>query len=330
LEAAVRSRHLSLFIGTALLAGTAGRAEADVKVEKVECLGFPSCYRLANETAEVVVTTDVGPRVIAYRLSDRANVFRESPTRSGPKNEWRSYGGHRLWAAPEARPRTYAPDNDPVGFHIDMLAGTIELTAPLETSTGLEKRIDVTLAPQGADVTVRHVITNRGPWPITLAPWAVTVMKGGGIAIVPQEPARPQPEALLPVRSMAVWAYTDMSDPRLRFGRTFVRLRSDAAAKAALKIGFGNREGWAAYHVDGTLFVKRFAYEPDATYPDLGSNLELFTAGGMLEVESLAPLRTLAPGQSAEHVERWSLHGGVALPDADDALDALLRPLVAE
>ena len=57
---------------------------------------------------------------------------------------------------------------------------------------------------------------------------------------------------------------------------------------------------------------------PGATYPDFGCNVELFTNADMLEVESLAPLVTLDPGQETEHVERWFLFKGVTAP-ADDA-----------
>ena len=36
-------------------------------------------------------------------------------------------------------------------------------------------------------------------------------------------------------------------------------------------------------------------------------NLELFTNNAILEIESLAPLRPLAPGETHEHVEHWVL-----------------------
>jgi hypothetical protein len=315
-------------IGVAFAAAVvAGVAHADVSVEKVTCLGLPGCHRLANGAVEVVVTTDVGPRIVSYRLTGGENLFWQGSS-SGPRNEWRSYGGHRLWAAPEAVPRTYAPDNDPVAFEREP-SGAIRLTAPVEASTGLQKSLRVILDARGPGVTVEHEIANRGLWPIELAPWALTVFAGGGVALVPQEPPRPHADALLPVRAMALWAYTDMTDPRLAFGRRYVRVRSLDSVQAPLKIGFGNTQGWAAYHRGRTLFVKRFAHEAGARYPDLGSNTEVFTAGGILEVETLAPLAVLPPGESARHVERWSLFDGVTLDESDDALEATLRPLLA-
>jgi len=304
-----------------LAASLARGAAAEVAIEKVSCLDLPGCYRLQNGTVEVVVTTDVGPRIVSYRFAAGENVLRQR-VQPGPKTQWKSYGGHRLWAAPEQRPRTYFPDNDPVEHAEDAAAGAIRLTAPVETANGIQKTIRVVLDREGSGVTVEHEIANRGSWPVELAPWAVTVMEGGGSAIVPQEPPS---DGLLPVRSIALWGYTAMDDARLTFGRRFVRIRSDPAIPRPLKIGFGNARGWAAYHRAGTLFVKRFPHEAGAAYPDLGSNNEIYTNGAMLEVETVAPLRRLEPGAVATHVERWSLHRDFALPEGDDDLAAALE-----
>ena len=75
--------------------------------------------------------------------------------------------------------------------------------------------------------------------------------------------------------------------------------------------------------IDGALFVKRFGWEPGAAYPDGGCNAEVFTAGGYMELESLGPLTTLEPGASVEHVERWSLVGG--LDGTDEALERAIH-----
>jgi hypothetical protein len=116
-----------------------------------------------------------------------------------------------------------------------------------------------------------------------------------------------------------------MSDPRLSFGRRFVRLRSEEALDEPQKIGLANKVGWAGYVLDGTLFVKHFTYEEGATYPDYGCNNEFFTAGLFMEVESLSPLRQLEPGDSLEHVERWHLFGGVNVSDDEASLEEVAQ-----
>ena len=91
------------------------------RMEKVNYLGQPNCYRLSNGTVEVIVSTDVGPRILRYGFVGEENVLGEYPDLkvTSELGEWTAYGGHRLWTAPEAMPRTYSPDSLPVEFRID-------------------------------------------------------------------------------------------------------------------------------------------------------------------------------------------------------------------
>ena len=95
---------------------------------------------------------------------------------------------------------------------------------------------------------------------------------------------------VLPVRAMTLWAYTDLSDPRWQIGPRFLRLRTDANRAGSQKVGIANRQGWAAYHRNGHLFVKRYDWNDSATYPDFGVNTEAYTAGAFVELETLGAL----------------------------------------
>ena len=306
-------------------------AQGEIKVEKVTCLNQPNCYRLSNDTVEVVVTTDIGPRIIRYAFKGEENILAELPKSSVKTayGEWKPWGGHRLWLAPEAMPRSYVPDNSPLEYKI-VGQNTIRLIQPVEAQTGMQKEITVTLEPTGTTVTVHHKITNRGVWGVDVAPWALTIMNGGGETILPQEPYRSHDDYLLPARPLVFWHYTDLSDPRWTIGKKYIRLRTDESRKESQKVGIGNKQGWAAYHRKGTLFVKRFAYREGATYPDYGSNMETYTAGSFMEVETLGPMQHLEPGESAEHVERWYLFRNVNIGPTEASIDAAINPLLAQ
>ncbi|MDT4955474.1 MAG: hypothetical protein QOJ02_3612 [Acidobacteriota bacterium] len=297
-------------------------------MRKVSCFNLPNCYLVSDGTAEIVVTTDVGPRVAHYGFVGGENMLGEC---AGEKvltewGEFRPYGGHRLWTAPEAKPRCYTPDNDPVAFEA---AGehAIRLRPPVERWTGVQKELELALDGAGG-VTLRHRITNLNAWRVEMAAWALTIMRDGGVAIVPQEPYGPHPEYLLPSRALVLWPYTDMSDPRLKFGRRLILIKSDEREKSPQKIGITNKRGWAAYLLRETLFVKRFGYLEDASYPDSGCNNEIFTAGSFIELESLSPLKYLEPGETIEHIERWQLFKGVKASEEDESLYLALAPLI--
>src|SRR5262249_13951670 len=149
----------------------------------------PNCYKLSNGAVEVIVTTDIGPRIIRYGFPGEDNILAELPDLSVKTDlgEWKPYGGHRLWTAPEAMPRSYAPDSSPIEFKIEG-TNTIHLTQPADPKTGIQKEMVVTLDAEGSGVTILHRITNRNFYAIDVAPWALTIMNGGGVTVIPQEP----------------------------------------------------------------------------------------------------------------------------------------------
>jgi hypothetical protein len=327
----MRSNPRSIAALLAIAAGTVLTPAilcAEVKVEKVSCLNLSNCLKLSNGQVEVVVTTDIGPRIIRYAFVGGDNILAELGGKPGQK-EWQAWGGHRLWIAPEGQPRSYGPDNGPIK-HESAGPRAIRLTQPVEAGTKIEKEILVTLDEQGSGVTVLHRLTNRGTAPFELAPWALTIMNGGGTAIVPQEPYKKHADALLPARALILWHYTDLADARFAIGPKFIRLSTNAAMKEPQKVGVMNKAGWAAYAREGTVFVKRYPWKDGAHYPDYGSNTEVFTQTTFIEVETLGPLTTLPPGETAEHTERWSLHKGVTLGTTEAEIEKAVLPLVAQ
>ena len=215
-----------------------------------------------------------------------------------------------MWIAPEGQPRSYGPDNGPIKHEAVGPRG-MRLTQPVEAGTRIEKEMRRHPRRQGSGVTVLHRLTNRGTAPFELAPWALTIMNGGGTAIVPQEPYKTHADALLPARALVLWHYTDLADPRFAIGPKFIRLSTDAGMTEPQKVGVMNKAGWAAYARQGTVFVKRYPWKDGAPTPTTARNTEVYTADDVHRGRNLGPLTTLAPGATAEHTERWSLHKDV-------------------
>src|SRR5689334_6210153 len=85
-------------------------ASAAINIEKIQYRGWPNCYRISNGEVELVVTTDVGPRIMRYGFVGGPNVFKEFEEQMGKSGEptWQPRGGHRLWIAPEDPVLSYA------------------------------------------------------------------------------------------------------------------------------------------------------------------------------------------------------------------------------
>lgn len=286
------------------------------------------CFRLANDKIEVIITLDVGPRIIRCGFINGPNFFKEFPDTLGVKSgdKWNIFGGHRLWHAPENDPRTYFPDNAPVEY--EETEEGVRFMQEVEPTTGIEKEIEIFLAEDEARVEVEHTLINRGVWPVELAPWALSAMAPGGVAIIPLPPRGTHPEELQPSSSLTLWPFTDMTDPRWTWGKKFILLRQDEDRSTPQKIGARVPDEWVAYANHNQLFVKTFDYNEDATYPDLGSVVETFTNHEMLELETLGPLVKLRPDEEVWHQETWLLFDGVSTPQNESDIEANILPMI--
>ena len=296
----------------------------------VSYLGFRRNLRLSNGEVELVLPTEYGPRVMRYARCGGDNVLAEISPESQRVatpygDDWHIYGGHRLWYAPEHAEVSYYPDNTPV--HTERLATGVRLRQQVEAHTGLEKVIEVELAPRGSKVRLTHRLTNRGSAPRELAPWALSAMQPGGRACFPHVPFVPHPTALAPARPLVLWPFTRMNDPRWTWADRFFWLRQDPDLATPQKVGCYDPVGALAYSLGDQLFLKR--HRPlSGPHADFGCNVQTFTNELFLELETLGPLVTLAAGASVEHVEHWALFHGVRLDEADPALESTFAALV--
>ncbi len=297
-------------------------------LETVSYGGWNHCLRLTNGTVELIITIEVGPRVIRFGTVGGQNLFKEFEEQMGKTkgDEWFIWGGHRLWHAPEAAPRTYAMDFDPVAYTFEK--GLLTLSQVVEPTTGIEKQIEIRLTEDR--VQLNHRLINRNLWTIEVSPWCLSVMAAGGRALIPHEPFVEHGVSFDPARPLVLWQFTRMDDPRYSWGDRLIQFRYDASQPTKQKFGLANKQGWAAYHLGQQLFVKTFDYQDGKTYPDYGCNCEFFTMPGFLEVESLGPMTRLDPGHKVDHRETWFLFDKVELPESEKPLLAALKPYLKE
>ncbi len=121
---------------------------------------------------------------------------------------------------------------------------------------------------------MEHEIRNAAASPMVLAPWAITQLRPGGVAVVPDPPRGSGPQA---DRSIVFWPYTDPGDGRM------------------------------CYRLDGRVFGKQVRLDPDGSYPDRGAALQVYVCDAFCELETVGVVRTLEPGETASHRELWTL-----------------------
>jgi len=134
------------------------------------------------------------------------------------------------------------------------------------------------------------------------------------------------------VGPLTLWSFTDFADSRWRLGTEFIQLLQQSNPSGRFQeqmTGIFNPAGWGAYFREGTVFLKRARVAPGAEYPDSGCNFEIFTNSEFLELESLGPKVQLAPGESTEHKEIWTLFQNIPAGEDEQWLKSVVAPLAA-
>jgi len=289
--------------------------------------GWKNNVRLANREVELIITRDVGPRVIRFAYTGEKNVFAEIKGQQGGtrEKEWLIRGGHRFWIAPEEKPKTYELDNKPI--EIVGIANGVRTVQPVGPLSGIQKTMEIRLSPLRNDVTIVHKLTNRSRKSVVLSPWALSAMAPKGMAIIPLPHRIPHTDRLTHNQEWSLWGYTDFTDSRWTLGARYIMFRQDTR-KGPNKAGIAQREGWVAYLLASYLFVKRFRWIDGGVYPDGGVNFETFSNEEFLELESLGPLVKLEPGKSVKHEEQWSLRKNIRVCRTEADLDRNVLPVI--
>ncbi len=246
-------------------------------------------------------------RIVRFAPKGKPNMFadlEQKPTQT-PYGNFYFRGGHRLWHAPEALPRTYIPDNE--GAQVNDIPNGVRIQMPTEAWTNIAKAIEIELNPDRPQVILRHELRNDGPWAVEFSPWALTMFRLGGVVIFPQPIGNTDEAGLLSNRLLVIWPYTPLGDPRLHLRDDLILIHATPTLPP-IKIGYLNPHGWMAYWLDGVLFVKRFNVQMNVPYPDHGCNAESYCNNQFVELETLGPLTKLEPGESVLHAETWEVY----------------------
>ena len=311
-----------------------------VSISEIKYKNFGRCVRIENAFVELIVTIDIGPRIIRYAIKGGSNFFFEDRARKikqdpkamadyyGKGACWYIYGGHRIWASPEFLPQTYFPDNSRVQYHVSN-SHTVLFTPPPQRKNGLQVKLEVSLDEYDCSALIKNTITNISNHDQTFAVWALSVLAPGGIEIVP---LNRHDRGFLHNKSFSVWSYSNLSDKRLAFSTDLFMLKQDKRFPSPFKIGTDNQRGWSAYILKDAMFIKQFEYIDQATYPDGGMNFETYTCPSFLEMESLGPLMSVAPGSSLTHTEKWDIIDDVRVPKLGDfsAAEVLINKYIGK
>ena len=310
-----------------------------IDVKEVEQEGYGKCLALNNGVVEILVTIDIGPRIIYFGLIGGNNIFyqdREHPETvhtpefeelyAGLENrQYRLYGGHRLWLSPQNRAATYYPDNQPVVYGIT--PDGVSFTPPIQQHNKMQVSLTVMMPEGASDIMLIHSAKNMGKENRSFSICSITALKGGGLEIIPKNPSI---NNFAPNQEYVMWPYSQMTDPRVHWGKKYVTIHHNPGYEPEFKMGTNNALNWAAYVHQDVVLVKRYVHELKAIYPDGGASFETYCNSRYLEMETLSPVYRIEPGETIKHVENLTLYpvNTTVHPTDQNLLDQFISTLL--
>jgi hypothetical protein len=204
---------------------------------------------------------------------------------------------------------SYAPDDAACQVEADREG--LRVTGPVD-GAGFRKELEVQAA--GDTLVVEHRLGWEGDDRASAAAWAITQLPLGGTAVMPLG-ARKGSSPLQADRSLILWPYTDLSDPRLSFRPGAVLVGARPGPR--LKLGTGPAPRRLGYHRAGWLFIKELPTAGDGDYPDRGAVGQVFSGEEFCELESIGPVHEMTPGSTISHRETWL---ATPCPDTETAV----------
>jgi hypothetical protein len=285
-----------------------------IEIDQIEFSGNRNCYECRLGGARLIITADFGPRIISLTAGGGPNALFVDETGQKGRGDWRLYGGHRLWIAPETA-GTYAPDNEPCRVKKD--AGGITVTAP-PTADGLEKSI--TVCERAGNFLITHTVVNRSDTLSVGAIWALTCVRAKSTAFFPWGTGGDWD-----LKKIVYWKkwMDHTTDPG---GAQFVStddLFLVAPDGSEGKVGTSGHGGFIGATEEGFTLIKRFDRRPDAPYPDEECAVQCYTCADFVELETLGPLVTFFPNTPVVHEEVWVVRDRAVDPTDGAAVRSL-------
>lgn len=264
---------------------------------------------LRTRELRLVATVGRGPRLAFLSRRAGENLLYWAPGRHR-YGKWDLMGGHRFWLArpgADEAEETYAPDN--AACELRTTRDGFALTAPPIPGAQIARSITVRGVAANR-LTIEHRVENVGQMLWSGGAWALT-------CTLPT----PTTTYVIPLSDASTWDTASMTffkkwggthtgsydDPQFTLTADAVRVRSLGAKN---KRAFRAAPGIIALHdaARDVLFAKRSEWQHGGVYP-MDSNLAVYTGekSFMVEMETMAPLVTLKPGESATHIEEWVL-----------------------
>ncbi len=270
--------------------------------------GYSGCIVLENKDARVVLDPNCGGRVLEYAWKGDNVIW------LNPKEDGWLYGGPGAASIDPGGGRFDIGPEQVIPAHPVLFLGRwkADITGPRSARLISEKdpvvgvqvvrefRLDKKTSRLRCTQTIRNVSAETKHW----FHWSRTLAVGGGICVVPLNPASRFPKGYIYYGPGGSILYRPAEQPNVRIREGFLEI---TGVPVQPKFGFDSYAGWFCYLTRGNLlFVKRFPVYPERVYGEMAAiTVSIFYTDRLCELEPIGPRENIAPGGAVSFTEDW-------------------------
>ncbi len=278
---------------------------------------FADEITVSNEALRLSIAASVG-RIVELRPAGGEDLMWRTTADKAAEGEaqdkWVNLGGDKVWPALQAMWGRYLPHGggwppDPAidGSRWDVVEHAdrrVVIRSPVAPELGLRITRTIELDAREPRVVIHNRIERVQPSIFPVHIWSVSQLKQPDytlLGVAQRRPQGPQGRELHTVFGNFAKDKVSAQVTPLAEGRA---VRWDLTHEGGGKVG--TLGTWCAAVYDGWVVVHQSAFDPAGSYPD-ASNMQVYTHGEYVELETLSPQSHPQPGEAIENTVVWTL-----------------------
>lgn len=280
------------------------------EIKQINLKYYGKCVSINNGTVKVIVSVDVGPKIIFWGYTNGENMlyipydileYDEPISQKIPPDIFFKRYGHEIMLAYEK--------NKPVvlssGTTIYSILKEGVVFSCSNPKLGLSANLEIIIQDKSNSIMIVHSIENTNEKTQNFSICSSTFVTQDGTLLVPQNM---DDLGNSPNRVLALWKKSNINDSRLYVANEYLRFNNTSTDKSSvLKLGINNRRAWSTYTKDGNTFLKHYLHNKKAKYLNFDSSFIIDSKKELLSLKVLSPIYNVQKNEIAKMAEYWSL-----------------------
>lgn len=280
------------------------------EIKQINLKYYGKCVSINNGTVKVIVSVDVGPKIIFWGYTNGENMlyipydifeYSEPISQNFPPDIFFKRYGHEIMLAYENSKPVVLSSGTTI-YSILQEGVVFSCSCP---KLGLSVNLEIVIQDNLNSIMVIHSIENTNDKTQNFSICSSTFVSQGGTLLVPQNIENLDNS---PNRVLSLWKKSNINDFRLYIANEYLRFNNILTDKSSvLKLGINNKRAWSTYTKDGNTFLKHYLHNKKARYLNFDSSFIIDSKKNLLSLKVLSPIYKVKKNEVAKMAEYWSL-----------------------